>query len=116
LENVLHEKNASKVRAKVVFEMANGPLTQEAYEYLSKNNIIVVPDVLANSGGVTVSYLEWVQGKAGYWWSEEEVNSRLKETMVRAFEAIWKKSVAEKIPMKQAAFEVAIEKIVSAMV
>lgn len=116
LENVIHEKNASKIKAKIIFEMANGPLTTEAYQYLSKKGIIIVPDVLANSGGVTVSYLEWVQGKAGFWWSEKEVNDKLKVMMDRAFEAIWKKSVEKKIPLKQAAFEVAIERITSAMV
>lgn len=116
LENVVNEKNASKVKAKVILEMANGPLTEEAYLLLSKKGIVIIPDVLANSGGVTVSYLEWVQGKAGYWWSESEVNTKLKEMIVRAFEAIWEKSVAKKMPLKQAAFEVAIERITSAMV
>jgi glutamate dehydrogenase/leucine dehydrogenase len=96
--------------------MANGPVTEEAYEYLSKKGVVIVPDVLANSGGVTVSYLEWVQNKACYYWSEEEVNSKLEVMMKKAFEAIWKKSTEKKIPLKQAAFEVALEKIVSAMV
>lgn len=116
LENVINEKNMKKIKANIIVEMANGPLTEEAYEYLSKKGVIIVPDVLANSGGVTVSYLEWVQGKAGYWWSEDEVNQKLKTMIVRAFEAIWDKSVKKKIPLKQAAFEVAIERITSAMV
>jgi len=116
LENVINEKNMKKIQAKVILEMANGPLTEEAYEYLSKKGVVIIPDVLANSGGVTVSYLEWVQGKAGYFWSEEEVNRKLKEMIVRAFEAVWEKSVERKIPLKQAAFEVAIERITSAMV
>ncbi len=116
LENVIHEKNASKVKAKIILEMANGPLTEEAYENLSKKGVVIVPDVLANSGGVTVSYLEWVQGKAGYFWSEEEVNDKLKVMITRAFEAIWEKSLARKMPLKQAAFEVAIGRITAAMV
>lgn len=116
LENVVSEKNAAKVKAKVILEMANGPLTEEAYLFLSKKGVVIIPDVLANSGGVTVSYLEWVQGKAGYWWSESEVNQKLKEMIVRAFESIWEKSVTKKMPLKQAAFEVAIERITSAMV
>lgn len=116
LENMINEKNMTKIKAGIIIEMANGPLTQEAYEYLAKEGKIIVPDVLANSGGVTVSYLEWVQGKAGFWWSEKEVNDRLKVMIVKAFEAIWKKSIAKKIPLKQAAFEVAIERITSAMV
>jgi glutamate dehydrogenase/leucine dehydrogenase len=116
LENVINEKNMKKIKAKIIIEMANGPVTEEAYEYLSKKGVIIVPDVLANSGGVTVSYLEWVQNKAGYYWSEEEVNSKLEVMMKKAFEAIWEKASKKKIPLKQAAFEVALEKIVSAMV
>ena len=115
LENTVNEKNMVKIKANIIVEMANGPLTEEAYEYLSEKGKVIVPDVLANSGGVTVSYLEWVQGKAGYFWSEKEVNDKLKVMMERAFEVIWKKSVEKKIPLKQAAFEVAIERITSAM-
>ena len=116
LENVINAQNMSKIKAGIIIEMANGPLTEESYEYLAKKGVIIVPDVLANSGGVTVSYLEWVQGKAGFWWSEKEVNIKLKEMIERAFEVIWKKSVDQKIPLKQAAFETAIERISSAMV
>jgi Glutamate dehydrogenase/leucine dehydrogenase len=116
LENVINEKNMENIKAKVIVEMANGPVTEEAYEYLNKKGVVIVPDVLANSGGVTVSYLEWVQNKAGYYWSEEEVNSKLEVMMKKAFEAIWKKASKKKIPLKQAAFEVAIERIVEAMV
>ena len=115
LENVINEKNMKNIKAGIIVEMANGPLTQEAYEYLAKKGKIIVPDVLANSGGVTVSYLEWVQGKAGYYWSEKEVNDKLKVMMEKAFEAIWKKSVEKKMPLKQAAFEVALERITNAM-
>ncbi len=116
LENTVNDKNMAKIKAGIIIEMANGPLTQEAYEYLAKKGKIIVPDVLANSGGVTVSYLEWVQGKAGYFWSEKEVNNKLKVMMERAFEVIWEKSVSQRIPLKQAAFEVAIERITLAMV
>jgi len=116
LENMVNDKNMAKIKAEIIVEMANGPLTQEAYEYLSEKGKIIVPDVLANSGGVTVSYLEWVQGKAGFYWSEKEVNDKLKVMMEKAFEAIWKKSLEKKMPLKQAAFEVALERITSAMV
>ena len=116
LENVINDKNMAKIKAKIIVEMANGPLTREAYEYLAKKGTMVVPDVLANSGGVIVSYLEWVQGKAGYWWTESEVNTRLKEMIERAFEAIWTKSLVKKMPLKQAAFEVAIDRIANALV
>lgn len=115
LENVINEKNMKNIKAKIVLEMANGPVTDEAYEYL-KEKIIIVPDVLANSGGVTVSYLEWVQGKQGYWWSEEEVNKKLEEMIKKAFEKIWEKSIEKKIPLKEASFETAIERIVKAMI
>jgi glutamate dehydrogenase/leucine dehydrogenase len=116
LENVINEKNMKNIKAKIIIEMANGPVTEEAYEYLSKKGVVIVPDVLANSGGVTVSYLEWVQNKASYYWSEEEVNSKLEVMMKKAFEKIWKKSIEKKISLKQAAFEVALERIVAAMV
>jgi len=121
LENMINEKNMAKIKAPVIVEMANGPLTQEAYEYLAKKGKIIVPDVLANSGGVTVSYLEWVQNKAGYYWTEKEVNDKLKVMMDKAFEAMWKKSNPpaggeKKMPLKQAAFEVAIERITKALV
>ncbi len=116
LENMVNDKNMAKIKAEIIVEMANGPLTQEAYEYLAKKGKVIVPDVLANSGGVTVSYLEWVQGKAGFYWSEKEVNDKLKVMMEKAFEAIWKKSLEKKMPLKQAAFEVALERITSAMV
>ncbi|MDH7475919.1 MAG: Glu/Leu/Phe/Val dehydrogenase [Microgenomates group bacterium] len=115
LENVINEKNMKKIKAKIIIEMANGPLTEEAYEYLNEKGVIIVPDVLANSGGVTVSYLEWVQGKQGYWWTEEEVNQRLKDSLEKAFAGIWQKSQSKKISLKQAAFETAIERIVAAM-
>lgn len=112
LENVINEKNMEKIRAKIIIEMANGPVTEEAYEYLSKKGIDIVPDVLANSGGVTVSYLEWLQNMEDQVWSKKKVNNKLKEMMEKAFAGIWYKTVKENIPLKQAAFEVAIERIV----
>ncbi len=114
LENVINARNMAKIKAKIIVEMANGPITEEAYQYLTKKGVIIVPDVLANSGGVTVSYLEWVQGRQGYWWTEKEVNKKLEEIMLKAFEAIWDKSAKKRIPLKQAAFEVAIERIIKA--
>ena len=95
--------------------MANGPITDEAYEYLSKKGIIIIPDVLANAGGVIVSYLEWVQNKTGEVWTEEKVNKKLKEIITKSFDEIWDRSVHKKIPMKRAAFEHAIRRIVKAM-
>jgi glutamate dehydrogenase len=89
LENVITKDNAGKIKAKVIIEMANGPITPEADEILAKNNVLVIPDVLSNAGGVTVSYFEWVQNLQGYYWTREEVVSRLKPLMETAFEAMW---------------------------
>ena len=113
LENVINRDNMSKIKAKIIIEMANGPITEEAYEYLAKKGVIIVPDVLANSGGVTVSYLEWYQNMHNVSWSEQKVNKKLQEMMSQAFTPIWKKSVAKKMPLKQAAFEVAIDRIIT---
>ena len=115
LENIINSANMDKIQAKIIVEMANGPITEEAYEYLTNKGIIIVPDVLANAGGVVVSYLEWLQGKQGCQWSEDEVNNKLKEMMEKAFEEIWQQSITKKIPIKQAAFEVAIERIIKAL-
>lgn len=108
LENVINEKNMKKIRAKIIIEMANGPITEEAYNYLINKGVIIVPDVLANSGGVTVSYLEWLQGKQRHWWTEAEVNQKLAKIMEKAFAAVWKRGG----DLKKAAFELAIEKLV----
>ena len=113
LENAINSSNMQDIQAKVIIEMANGPITEEAYEYLTKKGVIIVPDVLANAGGVSVSYLEWVQGKQGYWWTESEVNGKLEQIMEKAFHEIWQKSLTKKISLKKAAFEVAIERIVA---
>lgn len=90
LENVITEKNAEKIKAKYIIEMANGPVTPEADEILTKKGVVVVPDVLANAGGVSVSYFEWVQNNMGYYWEEEEVVEKLKVIMERAFGETWK--------------------------
>ncbi len=111
LENTINKDNMKKIKAKIIVEMANGPVTEEAYEYLAEKGVVIVPDVLANSGGVTVSYLEWFQNMYNEVWSEKKVNDRLKVMIENAFEAIWKKSIIKKLPLKQAAFEVAIERI-----
>ncbi len=111
LENAITKENAARIQAKVIIEMANGPIAEEAYPILEKKGIITVPDVLANSGGVTVSYFEWVQGLAGYWWTEEEVNEKLEKQLIKAFEAVWQKSQELSVNMKEAAFAVALERI-----
>ncbi len=112
LENVIHVGNMKQIKAQIIVEMANGPITEEAYQYLSEKGVIIIPDVLANAGGVIVSYLEWVQNLDGESWTEDTVNTRLKKTILDAFDTVWSRSVDRKIPLKQAAFEVAIQRIV----
>jgi len=111
LENVINQNNMHKIKAKIIIEMANGPITKEAYEYLTQKGVIIVPDVLANSGGVTVSYLEWYQNMHNLRWSEQQVNQKLENIMIKAFLAVWQKAKTKKISLKQAAFTVAIERL-----
>ncbi len=141
LESVINRDNMRRIKAKIIIEMANGPITDEAYEYLTKRGVIIVPDVLANCGGVVVSYLEWYQNMHDERWTEEKVNKELKDMMEKAFEAVWDRAVknsynslgivrsnkktkaifnefqrlstiSTKLDLKQSAFEVAIERIV----
>lgn len=111
LEGVISAKNMENIRAKIIVEMANGPVTEEAREYLTHKKIVILPDVLANSGGVIVSYLEWVQGKQGYWWTKEEVLSKLEILMQAAFSDVWTRSQEEQIDLKSSAFEVALQRL-----
>jgi glutamate dehydrogenase (NAD(P)+) len=111
LQNVITEQNAGKIQAKLIVEGANGPTTPEADPILNEKNIICVPDILANSGGVTVSYFEWVQNKAGYYWTEEEVNERHDLKMDIAFEAVWHNAFQYKTSMRIAAYITALQKL-----
>ncbi len=116
LENAITKENADKVRAKVVFEMANGPTTPEADEILERKKIDVIPDVLANAGGVTVSYFEWAQNLNGYYWTKEEVLRKEEKIMVKAFNDIYKQVMEKKVTYRKAAFILAIKRIVDAMI
>lgn len=111
LEGAIHAKNAGKIGAKIVFEMANGPVTSEADEILEKKGIMVVPDVLANAGGVTVSYFEWLQNMKDETWSLEEVRKKLKEKMVKAFESVWKIHKEKKVNLRTAAYILALQRL-----
>lgn len=114
LENVITGENASKIKTKVILEMANGPTTPEADEILAKKGVTVIPDVLANSGGVTVSAFEWEQNLKGQHWTKKEVNNKLKRKMESAVEAVWEASKKYKTTLRTAAFIVALERIVKA--
>ncbi len=111
LENVITEKNANKIKAGLILEVANGPTTPKADDILAKKKIDVLPDILANAGGVTVSYFEWVQNRSRYYWSEEEVGQKLLEKMTKAFLDIQAFMSSKKITYRQAAFALAINRI-----
>jgi len=115
LENMIHEKNADRVKAKAILELANGPVTPEADAILAKKNIIVLPDILANAGGVTVSYFEWVQNRQGFYWPLDEVHRRLQEIMVREGRAIWKVVQDKKVTCRTAAYVHALGRLANAI-
>jgi glutamate dehydrogenase (NAD(P)+) len=111
LENVITTKNAKSVKAKIVCEGANGPTTAAADAILDEKGIFVIPDILANAGGVTVSYFEWVQNRGGYYWDEATVNERLRHIMVNSFRDVLKLSQQHKVNMRTAAYMVAISRV-----
>ena len=114
LEDQLHEGNASKIRTKLIVELANGPTTQEADQILYDRGIFVIPDILANAGGVTVSYFEWVQDRYRYFWEAKIVDERLKKFMTEAFNHVATMSEKAKVNMRLAAYMVAIDRVASA--
>jgi glutamate dehydrogenase (NAD(P)+) len=111
LENVITSRNAGKIRAKIICEGANGPTTAGADSVLDEKGIFVIPDILANAGGVTVSYFEWVQDRGGYFWSEDVVNQRLTEIMVKSFQDVLHLSRQHKVNMRTAAYMVSINRV-----
>jgi len=114
LENQITHKNASKIKAKVIVEGANGPTTTEADEIIYDQGIFVVPDILANAGGVTVSYFEWVQNLQELLWSEEEISERLTRILTRSFAEVLNISQKEKVNMRTAALVLGIGRVAEA--
>jgi glutamate dehydrogenase (NAD(P)+) len=114
LEEQITKNNAHEIKAKLVIEGANGPTTPEADDILSDRNILVLPDVMANAGGVTVSYFEWVQDFSSFFWTEDEINERLVRIMREAFAAIWYVAEEHKVTLRTATFIIACKRILSA--
>lgn len=115
LEHQIRADNASSIRAKMIVEAANGPTTREADEVLNDHGIIVVPDILANAGGVVVSYFEWVQDLQCFFWDEAKVNSNLERIMVRSFKEVWDFSQAQQVPLRLGAYMLAVDKVADAL-
>ena len=114
LENQVTSENAGRIQARLILEAANGPLTPDADILLERRGITVVPDVLANAGGVTVSYFEWVQDLQSFFWDEDEINARLEKVMHRAFTEVWDMSKQHGVSLRQGAYFLAIDRVAEA--
>jgi glutamate dehydrogenase (NAD(P)+) len=116
LEQVITERNADQVKASIICEGANGPVTPAADAILEDKGVLILPDVLANAGGVVVSYFEWVQGLQEYFWKESEVNAKLNDIMSRAFDETWETAEERRMPMRVAAYGLAVQRVAEATV
>jgi glutamate dehydrogenase/leucine dehydrogenase len=114
MEAQITSENAAEIQARVIVEGANGPTTPDADQILARRGVLVVPDILANAGGVVVSYFEWVQDRYGYFWKEAEVNERLEEKMVAAFDAVWTTKEKFEVDARTAAYILAVDRIIEA--
>lgn len=114
IENQITAENAPNIKAKIVVEAANGPTTLEGTRILTERGILLVPDVLASAGGVTVSYFEWVQNNQGYYWTEEEVEKKLRDVMVKAFENVFNTAQVRRVNMRLSAYMVGCRKMAEA--
>ena len=114
LEQVITAENADKVKTKVIVEGANGPTTPAADDILESKGVVILPDVLANAGGVVVSYFEWVQGLQEYFWKEEEINARLHDIVKKAFHETWELRESRKTSMRMAAYGLAVNRVAEA--
>jgi glutamate dehydrogenase (NAD(P)+) len=116
LENQITERNAGRIRASLVVEGANGPTTPDADNILAERGVMVVPDILANAGGVVVSYFEWVQGLQEFFWDEQDVNEKLERIIVGAFEQVWAMAQNKRLPLRTAAYLLAVQRVADANV
>ncbi|MBT2646655.1 Glu/Leu/Phe/Val dehydrogenase [Bacillus sp. ISL-34] len=116
ISNQITKENAHLIKAQIVVEAANGPTTLEATKILTERNVLLVPDVLASSGGVTVSYFEWVQNNQGYYWEDAEVQTKLKELLVNSFNQVYEMSETRKVNMRLAAYMVGVRKMAEASI
>ncbi|MDM5293382.1 Glu/Leu/Phe/Val dehydrogenase [Peribacillus simplex] len=116
ISNQITKENAHLIKAQIVVEAANGPTTLEATKILTERNVLLVPDVLASSGGVTVSYFEWVQNNQGYYWEDEEVQTKLKALLVNSFNQVYEMSETRKVNMRLAAYMVGVRKMAEASI
>jgi glutamate dehydrogenase (NAD(P)+) len=114
LENQIHAQNAERIRARLIVEGANGPTTPDADAILAERGVTVVPDILANAGGVIVSYFEWVQGLQSFFWDEYDINGKLERILVGAFERVWALAEERRLPLRTAAYLLAVERVAEA--
>ena len=114
LENQLTGRNATQVKARLIIEAANGPTTPEADRIFNDRGIVVVPDILANAGGVTVSYFEWVQDLQRFFWAEHEINDRLETIMTRAYRAVREKALQQETNLRMGAYLLAVARVAEA--
>jgi len=114
LENQITASNAERVKATLILEAANGPTTPDADDILVRRGVTVVPDIVANAGGVVVSYFEWVQDLQSFFWEEIEINKRLERIIVAAFDASWEAAQRHQVPLRLGAYAVAVERVAEA--
>ncbi len=114
LEQVITEDNAARVKARIICEGANGPVTPTADAVLEDKGVLILPDILANAGGVVVSYFEWVQGLQEYFWREDEVNAKLHDIVARAFEEAWQTKDRQDTSLRMASYGLAVQRVAEA--